>query len=113
MDEPVWAFIVSIGLSSAMLLSGPLLLKLPRQLRHSWFYGLWASVFCLILIVSPFFFMKLYHVIPWAFLGLIFWLLSFGRRYPKMIVDDLRQHLRDGRTLFEHQAGCHESRIKD
>ena len=95
-----------------MLVSGPFLLKLPRQLRHSWFYGLWAAAFCYVLVVGPFVFLQLYEVALWAVLGTTVWLGTVGRKYLRMMIEDLTQHLWEGRTLFEHGPDCQESHSK-
>ncbi len=109
MNDALSAFIVSIGLASSMVLLSPSLLKLHRQLRHSWFYGLWAAAFCYVLVVGPFIFLQLYDVAMWAVLGTTIWLATVGRQYPRMIFHDLRKHYREGRSMFEHGHDCPEA----
>jgi len=108
--EAVSAYLVSMTVALVMLISGPLLLRLPSQLRHGWFYGLWASMFCHVLVVGPFLLVRLYEVAFWAFLTANLWLATAGRKYPKMIIEDMIRHLRDRRGPFAHRTDCQDFR---
>lgn len=109
LSDALSAILVTAALALVMLLCGPILLRLPRQLRHSWFYGSWAAGSCYLLIVGPFVLLRLYEVSFWAALATTFWLFTVGRRYSGMIVQDLQKHLQQRRGMFEHNENCPES----
>lgn len=79
---------------------------IPSPLRHTWFAGLGTIVgvflFCLPLLLEG------YGSV--AFLFLLAFLALFWNKGPKLLIDDLRLHRIDGRSLFQHSKGCYMKR---
>ena len=92
-----------------MLLLAPLLLRLPRQLIHSWFFGGYAVIFCFVVVAGPFLLMGHYDVAVWALLAATLWLATVGNRYVRMIKSDVARHVRDGRSPIKHSHECPET----
>jgi len=109
LGDPFWSFAISAGLAFSMLLLAPILSRLPSQLRHSWFFGGYAIVFCYVLVALPFLLMGHYDVAVWALLAATLWLATVGNRYVRMIKSDMARHVRDGRGPTKHSHECPET----
>ena len=78
----------------------------PGGLKHRWSFGMLTVLMLAVFFVLPFVLVGEYRVAVVASVLTVAVLPTAARQLVREIVDDLREHRRDRRGLFEHAHGC-------
>jgi hypothetical protein len=76
---------------------------IPSHLRHTWFAGL-SIVIAIFIFCLPIFLTEFWPISTLIFAAL---LVLFRKKGLKLLIADLRLHIKDGRGLFEHSEDCY------
>ena len=78
----------------------------PRSLVHRWTLGTMAIGGLVLFFSVPFFLVGAYAVGVAGLLVVTLVTATFGRDILVWIIDDLKEHWRERRSLFRHSASC-------
>lgn len=98
-----WAAALFILLLIKYAFRKPTTRLIPKPLRHTWLAGLGRTV-AIALLCAPIFLMGAWIPATAIFMLLI---VKFRRESLLLMIDDLRNHYRDGRGLLEHSKDCY------
>lgn len=98
-----WIAALTILLLIQYVFKNPTTRLIPKALRHTWFAGVGRTV-AIILFCAPIFLAGNW-VVALAVLTIL--IVKFRNKSLRLIVDDLRNHRRDNRGIFQHSEDCY------
>jgi len=98
-----WTATLIILLLIQYVFKNPTTRLIPKALRHTWFAGAGRTV-AIILFCMPIFLAGNYVVALTVLTTLI---IKFRSKSLHLIIDDLKNHHRDNRGIFQHSEDCY------
>lgn len=98
-----WIATLLILLLTQYVFKHPTTNLVPKALRHTWFAGLGRTI-AIILFCIPIYLIGFRAI---ALTVLMILAIKFRKESFQLIIDDLKNHLRDNRGIFQHSEDCY------